>query len=460
NAFKLETNHVFQKDRNNKCAPDSGQWFFHHPEYEAFRAAKGLQLLFVTAEAGGGKSTVMRTLVDKLQHCDGQPVVGYFFFKDDDDQLRSYEDALSSIIYQVFVQERSLIKHARDLYKQYGHGIRYQTEKLWPILQAAATDTHRELICILDAVDECAPAGRRQLVSDLADAFKSGVESSSTKLKFVVTSRPYQDENHPYTDLITSKTIRHLAGEYARVQSDVQSIIRFKAEELAKKHRLAQNTLEILVEAISNQNLQTRSFMAVRMTFELLDSHELMQESAEKDMIHAILADIPQTLGDQFDKMLDRSRNREHARRLFCVILASRKTLKISELKVLYVLTQPRDPATKAPQSYEDLQLPADDEEFKRLVRAQCGLFITFVKNSVHLFHQTAREHLMASLDNTNTVVPMNEIMSTTSSSIAGREKGRQRTWRGCITKAGANLVMLIACTDLLNFNISRSWVL
>lgn len=53
NAFKIDTSHVFQKDRNAKCAPDTGQWYFHHPEYEKFQYAKGLQLLFVTAEAGG-----------------------------------------------------------------------------------------------------------------------------------------------------------------------------------------------------------------------------------------------------------------------------------------------------------------------------------------------------------------------------------------------------------------------
>ncbi|KAF2442921.1 hypothetical protein P171DRAFT_363088 [Karstenula rhodostoma CBS 690.94] len=460
NAFKLDTNQVFQKDRNVRCAPDTGQWFFHHPEYESFRAAKGLQLLFVTAEAGGGKSTVMRTLVDRLQDSDApRSVVAYFFFKDDDDQLRSYEDALSSMIYQLFIQERGLIKHARNLYKQYGHGIRYQTKELWTILLAAATETHRELVCVLDAADECAPAGRRQLVSDLAVAFKSGA-NRTTKLKFVVTSRPYQDENHPYANLIASDTIRHLAGEDARVQSDIQSIIRFKAEELAKKYRLAQNTLDILVEAISSQNLQTRSFMAVRMAFELLDSHDLMHEGAGEDIIRAILADIPQTLGDQFDKMLDRSLDKEHARRLFCVILAARKTLRIPELKVLYALTQPRDPTAEPPQSYADLQLPADDDEFKRLIRAQCGSFITFVRSSVHLFHQTAREYLMANLNTTNTDSPEGKLMPTTSNSIAGREKDLQRTWRGCITKSDANLIMLTACMDLFNFKIPKSWVL
>lgn len=72
----------------------------------------------------------MRTLIDQLQSSEDRPVVAYFFFKDDDDQLRSYEDALCSVIYQLFAQERETIKYARELYKQYGHGIRYQTKEL------------------------------------------------------------------------------------------------------------------------------------------------------------------------------------------------------------------------------------------------------------------------------------------------------------------------------------------
>ncbi|KAJ4291841.1 hypothetical protein N0V90_009737 [Kalmusia sp. IMI 367209] len=355
NAFKIDTNYVLQKDRNGVCAPDTGQWFFHHPEYQAFHDAKGLQLLFVTAEAGGGKSTIMRTFVDRLQESDDRSLVAYFFFKDDDDQLRSYDDALSSIIYQLFVQERGLIKPARSLYQRYG-------------------------------------------------------------LKFVVTSRPYQDQNHPYADLVVSDTIRHLAGENAKVQADIQTVIRFKAEELAKKRQLSQSTLDILVDSISSQNMQTRSFLAVRMAFELLDSHNMMHKGA----------------GER----------------------------TIPELKVLYALTQPANSAVGPPQSYDDLELPTDDEEFKQLIRARCGLFITFVRNSVHLFHQTAREHLMANLDTTahssldGTLVPSTLALHTPDKSI------QQFSWRGCITEADANLVMLTICLDLFCFKISKSWVL
>ncbi|KAF1980251.1 hypothetical protein BU23DRAFT_625403 [Bimuria novae-zelandiae CBS 107.79] len=460
NAFKIDTNHVFQKDRNAKCAPATGQWFFHHPEYEAFQEANGLQLLFVTAEAGGGKSTLMRTFIDSLQESDDRPLVAYFFFKDDDDQLRSYEDALSSIIYQLLIQERGFIKHAKESYKRYGHGIRYQSKEMWNILLTSAAEAHRRVVCVLDAVDECAPAGRRELVSDLVAASQRGPKTTSTKLKFVVTSRPYQDKDHPYADLASSDVIRHLAGEIAKVQTDIQTVIRFKAEELAKKHELSKCTLDMLIENISSQNLQTRSFLAVRMAFELLDSHQLMQKGAEEHIVRKILTDIPQFLGDQFDAMLNRSPDREHARRLFCVILAARKTLKIPELKVLYALTRPTNSEAEDPHSYEELNIPTDDEEFKQLIRARFGLFITFVRSSVHLFHQTAREYLMAKpgmiIGTSYGTCPM----PSEPESYSLWDRARQQSWKGIITEADANVVMLTVCLDLFKFETPRSWIL
>ncbi|TDZ60849.1 Ankyrin repeat and SOCS box protein 2 [Colletotrichum trifolii] len=108
NVFKSDVDHVAQKDRNYVCAPDTGNWFFHYPEYESFQTASEPRMLLVTAEAGGGKSTAMRTLVDNLQASSKSPLVAYFFFKDDDDRLRSYQEALSSLVHQLLVQDREL----------------------------------------------------------------------------------------------------------------------------------------------------------------------------------------------------------------------------------------------------------------------------------------------------------------------------------------------------------------
>ena len=402
----------------------------------------------------------MRSFIDSLDGSRDRPVVAYFFFKDDDDQLRSYEDALSCIVYQLLIQDRSLVKHAREPYEKYGHGIRYQSKEMWNILLASAAEAQRDLVCVFDAVDECAPGGRRQLVSDLLAASQMGSQSASSKLKIVVTSRPYQDENHPYTNLESSDIIRHLAGENSKVQADIQAVIHFKAEQLAEKYQLSQSTLDVLIQVVSNQNIKTRSFLAVRMAFELLESHTLMYNGATEDTIRKILADIPQSLGDQFDAMLNRSPNKEHARRLFCVILASRKTLKIPELKVLYALTDPRYDQDGGSSSPDDLEIPNDDEEFKQLIRAQCGLFVTFVRSSIHLFHQTAREYLMAPGEDTEDPLSDNSSLSPKAVQHEFGNQSHGHSWRGSITENEANLVVLKVCLELICSPTPKSWVL
>jgi hypothetical protein len=455
NAFKTGIEYLFQKDRNSVCAPETGQWFFHHPEYEAFRTAKEPRLLYVTAEAGGGKSTTMRTLVDTIQASPEPPLVAYFFFKDDDDMLRSYDDALSTILYQLLMQDRELVQYARPSYDEHKDAIRHQTGEMWDILLKITSHAKRDVLCVLDAVDECATPDRKRLIADLAEAFEKKLPPTS-RLRLVASSRPYQDENHPYSDLIASEKVMHLAGESSRVQTDIRSVIRFRAKELAEKKQLNQSIQDALVEKLSEQNKKTRSFLAVRMAFEMLDSHRDVHDGVDEQAIDAILADIPRHLGDQFDLMLHQSPDQEHTRRIFCVILAARRTLKIPELKVIYSLTKPRENSEDLPRSYSEADLSIDDEEFKQLLRSRCGMFVTFVRNSVHLFHQTAREHLMAKAGlpgEAHYAEPARtEEQQPSAEKIA--------SWKGSISVEDANFVCAKICLDILTSTASRDWVL
>lgn len=417
------------------------------------------QLLFVTAEAGGGKSTTIRTLVDGLEALHEPPLVAYFFFKDDDNRSCSYDEALSTLTYQLLVQDRDLVKHAARAHQQYGDALRHQTKEMWKIILQIASEATRDVFCVLDAVDECATSDRQQLVVDLVEIFHDDNQALLTsRLKFVVTSRPYEDQYHPYQRLKASSFIKILSGENAHVVSDIRNVILFKAEELAKKRELSQDIQDLLVSRLLDRNLRTRSFLAVRMTFELLDSHHMMHKGAGKRTIEISLAKIPQQLSDQFNEMLDRSHDRLHTWRLFCVILTTRRTLKISEFKVIYYLTQPASSKVATVESYNDLELPTDDEEFKRLVRSRCGLFITFIRNSVHLFHQTAREYLLARMG-----LPGDDLQSITPQVWA--EEGeddserRGRSWMSCISNEDANLVCLRVCLDILTFTASKAWI-
>ncbi|KAI5458267.1 hypothetical protein BGZ63DRAFT_363301, partial [Mariannaea sp. PMI_226] len=446
-------NYSLQKDRNQVCLPETGHWFFHDPKYVAFRNGNGPQLLFVTAEAGGGKSTVMRTLADELLRLENASLVAYFFFKEDEDILRSYEEALSCLLYQLFVQDKNLSNFVGRLYQQYGRGINLNTRAMWEVLSKIAAHAQTDVFCLLDAVDECEPVGRRQLVEDLQSFFKDPMNSNA-ELKFVASSRPYQDESHQYENLISPLTenIRHLAGEDAKFQSDIRQVIRSKTEELARKRQLSNSVQELLIERISNQNLNTRSFLAIQMAFELLDSHRRMHKGAGERTIVIILADIPHSLSEQFEKLLSKSLDAQHARRLFSLILATRRTIKIEEFKVMYSLTEPTDPGLR-PQSYDDLELPPDDEEFKQLVRSRCGLFITFVRSSVYLFHQTAREHLLARRESS----AADSLGYATPVQPASLTKANKSIWKGSITSADANLVCASVCLDLLNFPLPET---
>ncbi|EFQ29577.1 uncharacterized protein GLRG_04721 [Colletotrichum graminicola M1.001] len=111
---------------------------------------------------------------------------------------------------------------------------------MWQIIINIASQSKRAIFCVLDATNECAAPDRKQLVADLADAFQNKVQPTS-RLRFVVSSRHYQDENHPYADLVASSSIHHLASENARVKSDIRKVIRFKVKELAQKRQLNQS---------------------------------------------------------------------------------------------------------------------------------------------------------------------------------------------------------------------------
>ena len=458
NAFNTGIDPVFEKNKNISCAPETGHWFFHHPMYETFRSSKGRRLLFVTAEAGGGKSTVMKTLIDRLADSDNPPLLAYFFFKEDEDKLRSVRVALSTLIHQLLSQNRTLIQLALGFYEQYGDAVRERTDVMWQILLKIASRASHNVFCVLDALDECLSQDRKQLTTKLGEVFNSEAQSVS-RLKFVVSSRPYEDSDHPYWKLGDSDRIGNLTGENARVQSDIRNVISFRAQALAKKRRLSQETQDLLIAKLREQNTKTRSFLAIRMAFELMVHDPRLHRQAKERTINNILADIPQSLGQQFDELLRKSHDKDHAWKLFCVILAARRTLKIDEFKVIYALTQPS--SGEPPKSYDDLELSADDEneDFKKLVRSRCGLFITFGKNSVHLFHLTAREHLMTKakiLGDAPYVIP---------AQIKGRDDGKAHggdgtSWKGCISAVDANMVCAEVCLDILTFELPESWVL
>ncbi|KAK6513280.1 hypothetical protein TWF506_009439 [Arthrobotrys conoides] len=137
----------------------------------------------------------------------------YFFFKDDFEDQRSVVSALCSILHQLFRQKPVLLSEA--ILREFEDGPEIFTSSfsnLWDTLLSAAKDRKAgEIVCLLDAIDECEDSGRSQLAKALCKLYSTRSDFNS---KFLLTSRPYGEIRRGFHTLkIPGLPIIHLSGE-------------------------------------------------------------------------------------------------------------------------------------------------------------------------------------------------------------------------------------------------------
>ena len=126
--------------------------------------------MLVTADPGCGKSVLPSRISES-----GEPaIICYFFFED---HIQSHiHHALCAVLHQLFSQRPSLIRHAMKAKNEDGPELIHIPEKLWEILQNASRDKEAgQVICVLDALDECDESHRKKfdIVVEKALSFES-----------------------------------------------------------------------------------------------------------------------------------------------------------------------------------------------------------------------------------------------------------------------------------------------
>lgn len=122
-------------------------------------------MLWVSANPGCGKSVLAKYLVNELRTTE-QRTTCYFFFKDDFEDQRSAEGALSCILHQLFIQRGDLFSaeimnrfNKTNRFKSSNTALEkpcYELLELWNILVMVLQDENAgEIICILNAFNKC-----------------------------------------------------------------------------------------------------------------------------------------------------------------------------------------------------------------------------------------------------------------------------------------------------------------
>ncbi|GAQ44901.1 hypothetical protein AtubIFM55763_005606 [Aspergillus tubingensis] len=385
-----------RKDRNNKRVPGTCEWFIGHNKFHAWQGSSGDDLsglLWVSADPGCGKSVLTRYLVDEVLVSNDKRTVCYFFFKDDFADQKSATSALSVILRQLFIAQPHLLHDAiLDKVDTDGDQLIQSFSELWNILMAVSTNPKAdEIICLIDALDECQDEDRNRLINAVND-FYSGPHDNS-KLKFLITSRPYEHIRRGLSDLITILPTIHLSGDGEReaeqISQEINHVISTRVHDISRQRSLTDGECEMLIHKLTA--VSNRTYLWVSL---ILDVLENIPEFS-KGKVHRILSDLPTTVDSAYEKILDRSPDKEKAKTLLHIITAAMRPLSLDELSLGLALSA----------GYQDSTDIADNMEpayrFRKTLRDLCGLFVIILDDKAYLLHQTAKEFLVQDSNST-----------------------------------------------------------
>jgi hypothetical protein len=132
---------------------------------------------------------------------------------------------------------------------------------LWRIFAAAAlSDESYKTICIFNALDECRKIDQNRLIEKLQSFHRLPYPPiQDTWLKFLVTSRPYDDIQNGFRTITNSLPHLHLKGEEEnnQIHQEINAVVRMRVRELSKRVALPQDREQQLKQQLLQMEHRT-----------------------------------------------------------------------------------------------------------------------------------------------------------------------------------------------------------
>ena len=374
-----------RKDRNPDRIKGTCEWFVAHELFRDWRESKLSRMLWVSADPGCGKSVLAKYLVDSVLATTESRTTCYFFFKDDFEDQKSIVSALRCILQQLFLQKRVLLSEKiLERFEINGEKLTSSFSELWDALISAAKDQNAgEIVCLLDAIDECEDYGRTQLTQALCKLYGT---KRNFNLKFLLTSRPYGGIRRSFQPLeIPEMPVIHLSGEsdveIAKISREIDIFIEARVQSIKAKLKLRHDEEELLLRGV--MDVRNRTYLWAHLTLDLIES----DTDINKTGIAKTISRLPKSVDEAYERILSKSSNSEEAKKLLHIIVAAVRPLTLKEMSLALALRENH-------QSYGDLDLKSEDR-FRENIRDLCGLFVTIRDTRIYLLHQTAKEFLV-----------------------------------------------------------------
>lgn len=391
------------------------EWFFNDPSFESWRDVNSSGLFWLSADPGCGKSVLSRALIDEghlqtttttLNATSGTTAatesttstVCYFFFKDDDKLRVSSTHALCSILHQLFANDntRKLIEHGLDSQKRSGDSFTQNLEDLWELLLKCTEHASGNIVCVLDALDECGEKSRKELLGKLKKLYARDNVRQKAKLKFFITSRPYIDLESSFKQFERYTTYLHLDGmdKGDEISQDINLVIEQRLKDLQQDRKFSHEGMQKIAERF--KSMGTRTYLWLRLTMEIIEGDPI-EFARVSDILH-FLSTIGPDVADAYEKILNKVKASEKTatmtEKLLQILLAATRPLDLIEADYALTLAMKDDGYRSLAELKEELLWPND---FEKSAKHLCGLLIQVHDSKISFIHLTAREFLLNS---------------------------------------------------------------
>ena len=378
------------KNFNPQRVEGTCEWFLNDERFRRWQNSRTSALLWVSAGPGCGKSVLSRSLVDegRLSTSVATSTVCYFFFKDGEEGRTGEADALSAILHQLFSRQATarLIRHALSAHKNYGHSLSRNSSELWRILMDCIKSVDAgEIICVLDALDECDVASRKQIIDRLRYFYFQ--EQNTSKLKFLITSRPYDDLEASFRQFSATATYMRFDGDdkHCDISHEIGLVIDARLGELACN--LSSDDRYKISERL--KSMENRTYLWLHLTFGIIEQDP--SGYGKRSTIEELLSDLPTQISDAYETILGRSKNERTTELLLQIVLTATRPLTLDEANIGLTIALQKERFTSHTALISNQWPPGN---FKTIVKNLCGLFINVYDSKISFIHQTAREFL------------------------------------------------------------------
>ncbi|KAL7903031.1 hypothetical protein HDV64DRAFT_284841 [Trichoderma sp. TUCIM 5745] len=393
----LASDYESYKNFNTERVAGTCEWFFNDDRFCKWRDSSTSSLLWVSAGPGCGKSVLSRALIDeqRLSTNITTSTVCHFFFKDGDQRRMRSTQALCAILHQLFTKDStgSLIEYALSHDTKNAEKLTENFSELWRILENCARSSQGgEIVCLLDALDECHRDSRLELIEQLKKFYTQQEKSPShpAKLKFLTTSRPYDYLEASFRRFSDTATYLRFDGDEKSEQIGQEINLVIDARMCEIGYGLNDKGRQIISERL--KNMKNRTYLWLHLTFDIINQSP--SEYSRRQDIEKLLSDLPTRVSDAYEQILSRSKESEKTIALLQIMLAAARPLSLDEANVALTMALGKQWYTSFTEFEEDKW--QDPDIFKSTVKNLCGLLISVYDSELVFLHQTVREFLTA----------------------------------------------------------------